>query len=183
MAKRAGKVRIIGGDLRGTMIPVEDRAGLRPTGDRVKENLFNWLAFYIEGANCLDLFAGTGALGLECISRGSGAVTFVEKDQLLANNIISLVSKLELSTTEVLVQDSLSYIKGCGVQFDLVFIDPPFKSDLLLSTLEQVGQNNLVSNGLVYVEFSRDELVLPKEWRHLKKGFTKGVEYCLLTKR
>ena len=81
MNKRLGKVRVIGGSLRGTRVPVGEGYGLRPTTDRIKDTLFNWLAMDIDGARCLDLFAGTGSLGLECISRGAMAAVFVEKNQ------------------------------------------------------------------------------------------------------
>ena len=183
MNKRLGKVRVIGGSLRGTRVPVGEGYGLRPTTDRIKETLFNWLALDIDGARCLDLFAGTGSLGLECISRGAMAAVFVEKNQHVAEKISSLLIDLQIAVAEVLVQDATSYLKSCNTQFDIVFIDPPFKSGLVLPTLHALAKSNLAPGGMVYAEFSRGELVLPSDWQKLKSGMTKNVEFCLLVRR
>jgi 16S rRNA (guanine966-N2)-methyltransferase len=155
---------------------------LRPTSDRVKETLFNWLSLEIEGARCLDLFAGTGALGIESLSRGASTVTFVEKNRVLGGAIRALLISLGISKAEVHLQDSINYIEYCDTQFDIIFLDPPFKSDLLLSSLELIAKRNLRPNGIVYVEFSKNEVELPDEWRKLKVGSTKSLEYCLLKK-
>lgn len=183
MSKPLGRVRVIGGSLRGTRIPVERAVGLRPTSDRVKETLFNWLSLDVQGARCLDLFAGTGALGIESLSRGASTVTFVEKNPILGGAISALLMSLGISKAEVCLQDSINYIESCDTRFDIIFLDPPFKSDLLLSSLELISERNLQPNGVVYVEFMKNELELPKEWRRLKAGSTKSMEYSLLTKR
>ena len=180
MSKSLGSVRIIGGNLRGTRVPVEHAIGLRPTSDRVKETLFNWLSLDIEGARCLDLFAGTGALGIESLSRGASTVTFVEKNQVLGSAISTLLTSLGISKAEVYLQDSINYIKSCDAQFDIIFLDPPFKSNLLMPSLELIAKRNLRPNGMVYVEFLKNDVELPKEWRKLKVGSTKGVQYSLL---
>jgi 16S rRNA (guanine966-N2)-methyltransferase len=168
--------------LGGTRIPVEHVIGLRPTSDRVKETLFNWLSLDIEGARCLDLFAGTGALGIESLSRGASTVTFVENNPILGEAISALLTSLGISKAEVCLQDSINYIESCDTRFDIIFLDPPFKSDLLLSSLKLIAKRNLRPNGIVYVEFSKNEVELPKEWRKLKVGATKSLEYCLLTR-
>ena len=182
MSKPLGSVRVVGGNLRGTKIPVEHAIGLRPTSDRVKETLFNWLSLNIEGARCLDLFAGTGALGIESLSRGASTVTFVEKNQVLGSAISASLTSLGISNAKVYLQDSIKYIESCDTQFDIIFLDPPFKSDLLLSSLELIAERNLRPNGLVYVEFLKNDVKLPKEWQKLKAGSTKSMEYNLLTK-
>ena len=122
MSKSLGSVRVIGGNLRGTRVPVEHAIGLRPTSDRVKETLFNWLSLDIEGARCLDLFAGTGALGIESLSRGASTVTFVEKNQVLGRAISTLLTSLGISKAEVYLQDSINYIKSCDAQFDICLL-------------------------------------------------------------
>src|ERR1700754_5153054 len=123
-----GRIRVIGGTLRNSRIEVPDLPGLRPTSDRVRETLFNWLQPVIEGSRCLDLFAGTGALGLEALSRGAASVTFVEREPRLAAALQANLSRLKAGG-EVIGDDAARWLKGSGKPFDLVFLDPPFVLD------------------------------------------------------
>src|SRR6185312_11393174 len=123
-----GKLRIIGGTLRGSRIAVPDFPGLRPTPDRVRETLFNWLAPVIDGAQCLDLFAGTGALGIEALSRGAAQVDFVESDARLADLLRANLTRLK-QDAQVHVGDAMRHLAQVSSRYDLVFLDPPFAAD------------------------------------------------------
>ena len=160
-----GKIRIIAGRWRGRRLEVPDRPGLRPTGDRARETLFNWIGPRVVGARVLDLFAGTGALGLEAASRGAGRVVLIERDpvavRLLREGALQWPGS---ESVEVVEQDALRWLERERQCFDLVLVDPPFESALLervLSLLlEPVGW--LAERGLVYVECAPDQL--PDPW-------------------
>src|SRR4051812_20022215 len=125
------QVRIIGGQWKRTLLPVADKAGLRPTPDRVRETLFNWLGQDLEGWRCVDVFAGTGALGLEAASRGAAQVLLVEQDPDLVATLRSLKAKLSADMVEVRRANGLSVLKDlAGSNQDLVFLDPPFDAGL-----------------------------------------------------
>ncbi len=132
-----GHVRIIGGRWRGTRLPVADVDGLRPSSDRVRETLFNWLQPKLSGARVLDLFAGSGALGLEAMSRGAAEALLVERDPSLAENLRAIVTRLQADTqAHVLRADALTLLRTpLQGRFDVVFVDPPFDSDLAGPTL------------------------------------------------
>lgn len=140
-----GKVRIIGGKWRGRKIKVVATSQLRPTLDRVRETLFNWLRPKIVGANCLDCFAGTGILGLEALSQGAGSVTFIEQDARLVKNLSLTLSELNgVNDAKVVNQDVLAWLKKqqFAQPFNVIFLDPPYGKDLLaalLSALKQAG--------------------------------------------
>lgn len=127
-----GSVRIVGGRWRGTRLPVADAAGLRPTSDRVRETLFNWLAPMLPGARVLDLFAGTGALGLEALSRGAGEAWLVERDAKLVGSLRQTVARLHADDeAQVVVADALAFLRApLHGRFDIVFLDPPFAAHL-----------------------------------------------------
>lgn len=160
-----GKIRIIAGRWRGRRLGVPDRPGLRPTGDRARETLFNWIGPRVVGARVLDLFAGTGALGLEAASRGAARVVLIERDpvavRLLREGALQWPGS---ESVEVVEQDALRWLEREQQSFDLVLVDPPFESALLepvLSLLlEPVGC--LAERGLVYVECAPDQL--PDPW-------------------
>src|SRR4051812_44870457 len=118
-----GKVRIIGGRLRGSRLDVVDAPGLRPPPDRARETLFNWLMPIIDGAQCLDLFAGTGALGIEALSRGAAAVDFVETDAKLVQALRANLSRLKQDAT-VARADAAAFLAGAQARYDIVFLDP-----------------------------------------------------------
>lgn len=126
-----GYLRIIGGVNRGRRLPIPDQPGLRPTADRVRETLFNWLAPVLPGARCLDLFAGSGALGLEAASRGAGNVVLVERNERVARQLRANCLTLGTQTVQVIQADALTWLGGDPGPFDLVFLDPPFAEGLL----------------------------------------------------
>lgn len=162
-----GKLRIIGGQWRGRRLSVPDASGLRPTGDRAREVLFNWLQDRIRGARCLDLFAGTGALGLEAASRGAASVTLVERDRKLAALLARVAAEwpggdmLHIVRGDALVWLAREAESSAGRQdlapggapFDLVFVDPPFDAGLYARTLAALRRPGLLAAGArVYVE-------------------------------
>lgn len=121
-----GRIRIIGGTWRSRKLDVMDAPGLRPTPDRVRETLFNWLQPLIEGARCLDLYAGTGSLGFEALSRGAAAVTMVENNPSLAARLKTQAAKLDAQALVIVCADALAWAAKCEQTFDIVFLDPPY---------------------------------------------------------
>lgn len=154
-----GQVRIIAGQWRGRRLPVADVPGLRPSGDRGRETLFNWLQTHVNGARCADLFAGTGALGFEAASRGAAQVWLIEKNRQAANALRESGQLLKAQQVQVVEGDALSWLDQQEPQsLDLVFVDPPFESGLVSSALEHIKSSGcLVPDGLVYLECSRTD--------------------------
>jgi 16S rRNA (guanine966-N2)-methyltransferase len=159
--KQTGTVRIIGGKWRGTRLPVPDLPGLRPSGDRGRETLFNWLQLHIRGATCADLFAGSGVLGLEAASRGASKVILVEKSKAVAGEIQSSLKRLEADQVELIHQDAVNWLARCGpLSLDIVFIDPPFGQGLEARAFDLLVEGNcLRDGGMVYIETARDAAV------------------------
>ena len=159
---KPGHVRIIGGEWRGRRLPVVDLPGLRPSGDRARETLFNWLQPHLHGARCVDLFAGTGVLGLEAYSRGAAEVTLVENTPLAAQTLRATLVKLKLpgakSGVRLVETDALKWLQACEPgSLDIVFIDPPFGIRLETQVMTLLAENELVSaGGLVYIETARN---------------------------
>jgi 16S rRNA (guanine966-N2)-methyltransferase len=161
-----GSVRIVGGRWRGRRIPVSDVGGIRPTPDRVRETLFNWLAPVLDGARCLDLFAGTGVLGLEALSRGAVESRFVEKNPAAGNALQAELEKLDCDGATLVAGNALAFLKQDPSPFDIVFVDPPFDS-LDLGNLCTLLDEGWLSRGAhVYLELSkRSEMPpLPDRW-------------------
>jgi 16S rRNA (guanine966-N2)-methyltransferase len=156
--KRPGTVRIIGGKWRGSRLPVPDVPGLRPSGDRGRETLFNWLQTDIRGTDCADLFAGSGVLGLEAASRGANSVILVEKSALAAAALRETIGRLEAKTVRVIEGDALDWLAFCEAQsLDIVFIDPPFGTGMETRALELLAAKDCVrQGGFVYIESSRE---------------------------
>lgn len=156
--KKPGFVRIIGGEWRGRRLPVVDVPGLRPSGDRARETLFNWLQFSIRGARCADLFAGTGVLGLEAWSRGAAEVTLVENMPLAVQALRAALVKLGVPGPKAGIHlaetDALNWLHlREPASLDIVFIDPPFGSGLELQAMGLLADRGLVRDGgLVYIE-------------------------------
>lgn len=148
------KVRIVGGDWKRTPIPVLDRPGLRPTPDRVRETVFNWLGQRLDGWRCLDLFAGTGALGFEAASRGAARVVLVERDARAAAALRAVGERLKAEHVEVVQADALAWLASARDRFDLVFLDPPFDSGLLARALPLAAER-IEGSGAIYVEADR----------------------------
>ena len=180
-----GEVRIIAGLWRGRKLTVLNSEGLRPTGDRVKETLFNWLMPYIHQSECLDGFAGSGSLGFEALYRQAKKVTFLELDKTVANQLKKNLQTLKCSSeqAEVINQSSLDFLKQPQNQphFDVVFLDPPFHFNLAEQAISLLCENNwLKPNALIYVETEKDKpLITPENWTLLKEKTTGMVSYRL----
>jgi 16S rRNA (guanine966-N2)-methyltransferase len=178
----SGAVRIIGGAWRGRRVAVLEAPGLRPTADRIRETLFNWLAPIIAGARCLDLFAGTGALGLEALSRGAAEVCFVERQAAVARALEASLSRLRCETAQVIVADALRFLEGPPRRFDIVFLDPPFDGAVGLGDLcTLLGTGWLAGDGRVYLEMPRERALpaLPPGWTVLREKSAGQVRYAL----
>lgn len=181
MSGRPGRIRIIGGSLRNSRLDVPDLPGLRPTPERVRETLFNWLAPTMAGVQSLDLCAGTGALGIEALSRGAAGVQFVERDASAARALRENLARLKALGGDVAVTDAASYLQGPSRPFGLVFLDPPFALELwapLAMRLEQGGW--LTPAAQVYVESPRDTVpALPSNWQAWREGAAGDVRFAL----
>jgi 16S rRNA (guanine966-N2)-methyltransferase len=179
-----GSVRIIAGHLRGSKLPVPDRPGLRPTSDRVRETLFNWLQDKVPGARVLDLFAGTGALGFEAASRGAGSVVLVERDPGLAEALRGHVARFKLDAAQVVQADALAWLSGPpGATFDLVFLDPPFDGTLWEPVARKLVPW-LAPGAWIYVESpARLQASWPPGWRLHREGQTREVRFTLFQSR
>ncbi len=180
----SGEVRLIGGKWKRTKLKVADRPGLRPTPDRVRETLFNWLGQDLSGWKCVDAFAGTGALGFEAASRGAKSVQMFESDAELITQLKSSRARLEANEVSIDKTDGITALKRCTPQtLDLVFLDPPFESGLFDSAVDAAAQA-IAANGFVYLEAPvawTDEQLLPRRLtvhRYMKAG---SVHAHLLT--
>jgi len=179
-------VRIIGGGWRGRRVSFPDLPGLRPTPDRVRETLFNWLQHEVAGARCLDLFAGSGALGLEALSRGASDVVFVEQAVAAARSLKEQLSRLGGERrAQVVEMGATRFLRPSGVPekpFDIVFMDPPFGADALADYVPLLDAADWVKvGGLVYLENERSAGVpaLPARWELLKSKSAGEVGYHL----
>ncbi len=184
---QAGRLRIVAGNWRSRLLDIADVEGLRPTGERIRETLFNWLAPTIDGARCLDLYAGTGALGLEALSRGALSVVFVEKSAIAARQLETNIKLLDANGAGVLNQDAKAFLKSePGQRFDVVFLDPPFALDAVEETCRLLADTgHLADDALVYIEDDRARVVapLPEGWRELRNKTTGNVRYRLVQAR
>ena len=177
---QAGAIRIISGKWRGRKLPVLDAQGLRPTTDRTKETLFNWLMPYINDRVCLDAFAGSGGLGFEALSRHAKRVDFIEKDraayQQLLKNIETL--KIDKQQASVAFGDMQQRLKQTADRYDLVFLDPPFGYALIPAAIALLEQQNALNNGaLIYIECEANnaDYPVPQNWQLLKDKSTSQV--------
>jgi 16S rRNA (guanine(966)-N(2))-methyltransferase RsmD len=164
-------MRVISGSARGRKLKTPETYDIRPTTDNVKESIFNIIQFDIEGRRILDLFAGTGQLGIECLSRGADSVVFIDQSKDAVKIVKDNLKTCGLNGT-VLQQDSLGYLRSCG-KFDIVFIDPPYDSGLYQSALEIINSVDILSDGGIIVCESRRELTLPE----MKSPYKKRKEY------
>lgn len=178
--KGRGAVRIIGGRWRGTRIPVADRPGLRPSPDRVRETLFNWLAPYVDGARCLDLFAGSGVLGFEAVSRGAASAVLVERDAGAAAALAELAGRLGTDAVRIERAEALAYLAGTPGAQDIVFVDPPFADGVQARVLDALVRGWLAPHALVYLESARDAPPPAAPWQVYKSGTTRQVSYKLI---
>jgi 16S rRNA (guanine966-N2)-methyltransferase len=180
--KMANTLRIIGGEWRGRRIRFPGRGGIRPTPDRVRETLFNWLMDQVPGSRCLDLFAGSGALGLEALSRGAAEVTFVERDRENAARLRETAAALAPCRAKVIEADALAWLAGPVTAFDIVFLDPPFAAGLVGEALQRLDARGFLAAGAsIYVEMpaSAGPPLLPAGWRLHRTGHAGAVGYHL----
>lgn len=187
-ARRPGQervLRIIGGTWRGRKLRFPPSPEIRPTPDRVRETLFNWLGPRLPGSRCLDLFAGSGALGLESLSRGAAHVTFVERDPAAARELRARLAEWGARGAQVEQSDALRFLAGSGAPYDIAFLDPPFDSGLLTGAAQQLERGAWLAPGaLIYVECAaRGGLPpLPEGWIATKAKQAGEVGYHLLTR-
>ncbi len=180
----AGRLRIVAGNWRSRLLEIADVPGLRPTSERVRETLFNWLAPRIEGARCLDLFAGTGALGLEALSRGATSVVFVDSSRRAARTIEKNVRSLEADGAVIHRGDAMEFLRTAQRgSFDIVFVDPPFAAEMLEEVCRRVDERKIFAPGAtVYLEQDRacPEPQLPAGWVVLRNKTAGQVRYSLV---
>ena len=183
-SKNRGKVRITSGEWKNRNLEVPDIDGLRPTSERVRETLFNWLMPSIHKSVCLDLFAGSGSLGFEALSRGARHCTFVEKSKLAFRQIKTTRTILNAMNSEIHNCDAIDFLSSVhNHNFNLVFLDPPFSDDYLISSIESIHEYQLVSRGgYIYIEFNKnnDLFNLPDNWSVIRKKIYGNVCFILI---
>lgn len=177
MAVTQGKIRIIGGHWRSRLITFPDRSDLRPTPDRIRETVFNWLGQDLSGLSCLDLFAGSGALGFEAASRGAKHVVMVDADARIYSALHENKQKLQATQVEVVMMNALNFMNSDRHLYDVIFLDPPYRLELLPELLPLVP-SHLAKNGLVYAE-TKGIWTPDKPW-HVKRSAKAGVVYYQL---
>lgn len=176
-------MRVITGTARGRRLKTPDNYDIRPTTDNVKESVFNIIQFDIEGRQVLDLFAGTGQLGIECLSRGAAGAVFVDRDRDAVRIVKDNLKTCGMKAT-VLQEDSISFLNHCG-KFDVIFIDPPYDSDLYESALKIINLVDILSEGGIIICEARREKVLPEmtEPYRKRREYNYGkVKICIYTK-
>ncbi len=177
------QLRIIGGEWRSRRLPFAAVSGVRPTPDRIRETLFNWLQGDIEGARCLDLFSGSGALGFEALSRGAQHVTMVDEDIRVIQQLQKNADALHTDRLTLIWQDALSSIAELTEVYNIVFLDPPYRDDVLEQYCRLLAERHLVSSdGLVYLECAshRPPPALPAGWHIHKEKKAGKVRYALI---
>ncbi len=185
MKRSRGELRIIAGALRGRRWPVPDVPGLRPTPDRVRETLFNWLAPCIAGRRVLDLFAGSGALGFEAASRGAASVTLVEQHRAALALLRETAARFGLDSVRIEAMEAMAFLRAqpAGSGWDVILLDPPFDSGLLAPALQRIGGHGLLAaGGYCYVELPGDAALpeWPEHWLPHRSGKAGEVGYHLL---
>lgn len=179
-----GRLRIVAGNWRGRRLPIPDVEGLRPTAARVRETLFNWLMPWIPGKRCLDLYAGTGALGLEALSRGAASCLFIERHPTARRQLAANVETLGAASATLLFGDALERLTDIEpASIDLAFLDPPFQGDRPGAVCRRVAESGILAPAArVYVETDRALGLpgLPAAWRIAKSARAGQVAYALL---
>ena len=175
-------LRIIGGNWRGRKITFPEHDDIRPTGARIRETLFNWLMHDIRGADCLDLFAGSGVLSIEALSRGANHVTLIESNEAASSRISNNLAFLDACPKSFnnIKSNAMEWLDHCDTSFDLIFIDPPFASNTLHSILELLATRQ-IARKFVYLETpvmleTRD---LPNQWNFYRQKYTGSAHYSL----
>ncbi len=188
---KRGSCRIIGGKWRGRKISFDDAQGLRPTTDRIRETVFNWLQFYVPRSRCLDAFAGSGVLGFEALSRGASEVVFVEQAAKTVDRLKQNAATLDTQSAQIHHGDTLQWLKSAGHNeslkkyFDIVFLDPPFHSTLLAESCVLLAESGcLADDARIYVEHASDvSVAVPHSWHCLKEKKSGQVVYKLFENR
>ena len=179
-----GQVRIIGGSWRGRRVEFDATEGLRPTPDRVRETLFNWLQPVLEGARCLDLFCGSGVLGLEALSRGAASAVFIDRSAAVIAALQRAIAKLQAPGAQAQVAEGISWLARPGAErFDIVFLDPPYRQGLAERGLASLAASRLLApQARVYLETAAEEPppVIPTGWELHRDKRAGGVAYRLL---
>jgi 16S rRNA (guanine966-N2)-methyltransferase len=180
---RPGRLRIVAGNWRSRLLEIADAPGLRPTSERIRETLFNWLAPCLAEARCLDLFAGSGALGLEALSRGAASCVFVENSAGAVATLRRNIAALDAGGAEIHEGDAIEYLQGVDkVEFDIVFLDPPFAAVILTDLCRLLDERSLLTDDArIYIEEGRSTpaLVLPEGWQTLHTKNAGNVRYSL----
>lgn len=175
---------MIGGEWRGRKINFRTANGLRPTGDRIRETVFNWVQSYIEGADTLDLFAGSGALSFEAMSRGSKLSVMVDQNYATVRQLQAQVARFNAEKVVIWHGKAEDYLSMHQHEFDLIFVDPPFAEQSLYGLLNRIANGSLVKpNGVIYVEYPANTVPeIPRGWTFLKQKKNSDVGYGLLTR-
>lgn len=175
------KLRIIGGEWRSRQLPIPDVEGLRPTTDRVRETVFNWLNFSIPGAECLDLFCGSGALGLESLSRGAKHCTFVELNRSVAQQIKHNLATLNASHADVVHSDANVFLNQPAKAYDVLFLDPPFRKGLLEKVIPRLAEGWVKPQGYIYIERESENPLecIPENWTLEKEKVAGQLTFSL----
>lgn len=181
---QSGQLRIVAGNWRGRLLQIADVPGLRPTSERIRETLFNWLAPSIHGTRCLDLCAGTGALGLEALSRGAAEAVFVEKSPIAERQLRLSIQSLGAQNAHVIAGDARSFLQmDAGKPFQIIFLDPPFAADMLSELCRLLAKTHMLApQALLYLELEKAQSVpnFPADWTVAKNKTAGGVRYMLV---
>ncbi|MBT4160018.1 MAG: 16S rRNA (guanine(966)-N(2))-methyltransferase RsmD [Gammaproteobacteria bacterium] len=173
-------LRIIGGKWRGRKVSFPERSDIRPTGDRIRETLFNWLMHDIRDARCLDLYAGSGILSIEALSRDAAHVTLVETDGQTVDHLKLSLEGLEAENYDLYRADADEWLSNSSDSFDVIFLDPPFQSDVLIRVCETIARNNIARH-FVYLESKTADVFdsLPENWQVHRQKHSGSVHYGL----
>ena len=176
-----GRVRIISGIWKSRIIRFDESADIRPTTDAARETLFSWLQSVTEGASCLDLFAGSGALGFEALSRGAKSVVFIDSDRRSISGLMRTVEGLEAKNATVIHQRAEDYLSNTDATFDIVFVDPPFYKHVAPRIIESLRTSGCIHlRTKIYVEMERSESGFDADWNVLKEKRSKEKSYFLI---
>lgn len=176
-------IYIIGGKYRKKKINFPNTPNLRPTTNRIRETLFNWLMHDIRGAACLDAYAGSGALGLEAISRGANFVTLIENDMLVYQGLKKTITTFSNEPIKLIREDIEAYLKKTSEEFDIIFMDPPFSQPFPKLCIDFLANNEVLkTGGLMYIEYHSSLEINPKIWENIKTKRAGQVTYALYKK-
>ncbi|MBJ7556064.1 16S rRNA (guanine(966)-N(2))-methyltransferase RsmD [Marinomonas spartinae] len=180
--KSTAKLRIIAGEWRSRQLPIPDIEGLRPTPDRVRETLFNWINHFVPGAQCADLFCGSGALGLEALSRGAKSALFVDNSKVVTRQMQINLDTLKAQNATVIQQNTKDFLMAATpIPMDLIFLDPPFRKDWMSQIVPLLDRGWLADHAMVYIEMEKEAMLpsLPEHWTLLKEKAAGQLVYRL----